>query len=138
MAQTVIGVDVAKDWIDAQPLGGKGERIAMEEGALRRFAEAAAQEGAKVVFEATGGYDRPLAAALAAAGVTHSRVNPAQSRQFARALGVSAKTDRVDARVLAEMGARLELAPALPLPPGRRDLQALATRRRQLVGMRKQ
>ena len=138
MAQTVIGVDVAKDWIDAQPLGGKGERIAMEEGALRRFAEAAAQEGAKVVFEATGGYDRPLAAALAAAGVTHSRVNPAQSRQFARAIGVGAKTDRVDARVLAEMGARLELAPALPLPPGRRDLQALATRRRQLVGMRKQ
>lgn len=138
MAQTVIGVDVAKHWIDARPLGGKGERIAMEEAALRRFAEAAAREGAKVVFEATGGYDRPLAAALAAAGVTHSRVNPAQSRQFARAIGVGAKTDRVDARVLAEMGARLELAPALPLPPARRDLQALATRRRQLVGMRKQ
>lgn len=138
MAQRVIGVDVAKDWIDARPLGGKGERIAMEEASLRRFAEAAARDGAKVVFEATGGYDRPLAAALAAAGVTHSRVNPAQSRQFARAIGVGAKTDRVDARVLAEMGARLELAPALPLPPARRDLQALATRRRQLVGLRKQ
>jgi len=138
MAQTVIGVDVAKDWIDVQPLGGKGERIAMEAAALRRFAEAAAREGAKVVFEATGGYDRPLVAALAAAGVTHARVNPAQSRQFAHAIGVGAKTDRVDARVLAEMGARLELPPALPLPPARRDLQALATRRRQLVGMRKQ
>ena len=138
MAQTVIGVDVAKDWIDVQPLGGKGERIAMEAAALRHFAEAAARKGAKVVFEATGGYDRPLAAALAAAGVAPSRVNPAQSRQFARALGVSAKTDRVDARVLAEMGARLDLAQALPLSPARRDLQALATRRRQLVGLRKQ
>jgi transposase len=138
MAQIVIGVDVAKDWIDARRLGGKVERIAMEEVALRRFAEAAAREGARVVFEATGGYDRPLAAALAAAGVVHARVNPAQARQFARAIGVAAKTDRVDAGVLAEMGARLELAPAVPVAPARRELQALATRRRQLVGMRKQ
>ena len=104
MAQTVIGVDVAKDWIDARPRGGKSERIAMEEGALRRFAEQAAKEGARVVFEATGGYDRPLAAALAEAGVTHARVNPAQVRQFARATGVAAKTDRVDARVWPRWG----------------------------------
>jgi transposase len=138
MTREIVGVDVAKDWIDVQPLGGKAERIAMEAGALRRFAERAARDGAKVVFEATGGYDRPLAVALAAAGVEHSRVNPAQARQFARATGVAAKTDRVDAGVLAEMGARLELAPAAPLPPARRALQALATRRRQLVGMRKQ
>jgi transposase len=138
MAQIVIGVDVAKEWIDVRPRGGKGERIAMEEGALRRFAERAAQQEALVVFEATGGYDRPLGAALAAAGATHARVNPAQARQFARATGVAAKSDRVDAGMLAEMGARLELAPAVPLPPARRDLQALATRRRQVVGMRKQ
>jgi transposase len=138
MAQMVIGVDVAKDWIDARPRGGKIERIAMEEEALRRFAERAVQEGARVVFEATGGYDRPLAAALAEAGVAYARVNPAQARQFARATGVAAKTDRVDAGVLAEMGARLELAPVVPLSPARRELQALATRRRQLVGMRKQ
>lgn len=138
MARIVIGVDVAKDWIDARPRGGKSERIAMETGALRRFAEAAAREGARVVFEATGGYDRPLAAALAEAGVAHARVNPRRARQFARAIGVAAKTDRVDAGVLAEMGARLELAPAVPVSPARRDLQALATRRRQLVGMRKQ
>jgi transposase len=138
MARDVIGVDVAKDWIDARPRGGTSERIAMEAGALRRFAERAARQEAWVVFEATGGYDRPLAAALAAAGVAHARVNPAQARQFARATGVAAKTDRVDAGMLAEMGARLELAPAVPLSRARRDLQALATRRRQLVGMRKQ
>jgi transposase len=138
MAQSIIGVDVAKDWIDARPRGGKLERIAMEEAALRRFGEAAARDGARVVFEATGGYDRPLAAALAAAGVAHARVNPARARHFARANGIAAKTDRVDAGVLAERGARLELAPAVPLSPARRALQALATRRRQLVGMRKQ
>ena len=138
MAQTVIGVDVAKHWIDAQPRGGKAERIAMGEKALRRFAERVAREGALVVFEATGGYDRPLAAALAASGAGYARINPAQARQFARATGIAAKTDRVDARVLAEMGARLELLPTEPLPPARRALQALVTRRRQLVGMRKQ
>jgi transposase len=138
MAREFIGVDVAKDWIDVQPRGGRSERIAMEPGALRRFAKRAAQEEAQVIFEATGGYDRPLAAALAEAGVTYARVNPAQARQFARATGVVAKTDRVDAGVLAEMGARLELAPAVPPQPERRDLQALATRRRQVVGMRKQ
>ena len=138
MAQVIFGVDVAKDWIDTQRRGGKAERIAMEEGALRRFSERVAREGAKVVFEATGGYDRPLAVALTEAGAAHSRVNPAQVRQFARAMGVAAKTDRLDAGVLAEMGARLELAPAAPLSPARRALQALAVRRRQLVAMRKQ
>ena len=138
MAWKAIGVDVAKDWIDVQRLDGKGERIAMEPKALRRFAKGAAEAGALVVFEATGGYDRPLSAALAAAEAAYARVNPAQSRQFARALGVAAKTDRVDARVLAEMGTRLDLAPTEPLPPARRALQALAARRRQLVEMRKQ
>ena len=138
MARFVIGVDVAKDWIDARPLGGKAERIAMDPKALRRFAEGAAKAGAFVVFEASGGYDRPLRAALEAAEATHARVNPAQVRQFARATGVAAKTDRVDAGVLMEMGARLDLAPTAPLPPARRALQALAARRRQLVEMRKQ
>jgi transposase len=138
MARKVIGVDVAKDWIDVQPLGGRGERVAMEATALRGFAERAAREGARVVFEATGGYDRPLAAALAAAGVEHVRVNPGRARQFARASGIAAKTDRVDAGVLAEMAARLDLRPAVALEPARRALQALATRRRQLVEMRKQ
>jgi transposase len=90
------------------------------------------------VLEACGGYGRPLRAALGAAGAAHVRVNPAQARQFARAMGVAAKTDRGDARVLAEMGARLELAPAEPVSPARRALSALAARRRQLVEMRKQ
>jgi transposase len=90
-----------------------------------------------VVFEASGGYDRPLAAALEEAGVSYARVDPGKARQFARATGRRAKTDRLDAGVLAEMGARLELASTEPLPPARRALKALAARRRQLVAMRK-
>src|SRR5919108_6051057 len=105
MPQDIIGVDVAKDWIDVRPVGGRAERIAMAPETLRRFARAAAKQAALVVFEATGGYDWPLRTALDAAGATYARVNPAQARHFARATGVAAKTDRVDARVLAEMGA---------------------------------
>jgi transposase len=138
MPENVIGVDVAKDWIDVQPLDGKSRRIEMKPATLHRFARAAAKAGALVVFEASGGYDRPLRDALEAAGAAHARVNPAQARQFARATGRLAKTDRVDARLLAEMGKRLDLAPAQAQSPDRRALQALATRRRQLVEMRKQ
>lgn len=137
MSQVSIGVDVAKDWIDVQPRRGKPERIAMRPDALDAFAAAAAAGGAFVVFEACGAYDRPLAAALEAAAVPHARVDPAAARQFARATGRRAKTDRIDAGVLAEMGARLELRLAEPLSPARRALKALAARRRQLVAMRK-
>lgn len=137
MPREIIGVDVARDWIDVQPLGGKAARIDMTGPALAGFAAEAARTGALVVFEASGGYDRPLAAALEAAGVAHARVDPAKARQFARATGRRAKTDRLDAAVLAEMGARLDLAPTEPLSPARRALKALAARRRQLVAMRK-
>lgn len=138
MAENVIGVDVAKDWIDVHMQDETARRIAMEAAPLRRFARAAAKAGALVVFEASGGYDRPLRSALNAAGAAQARVNPARARQFARATGRLAKTDRVDARVLAEMGRRLDLAPDQPPAPERQALRALATRRRQLVEMRKQ
>ena len=137
MPREIIGVDVAKDWIDVQGSDGKPERIAMEPAALDRFAQDAAGRGASVIFEASGGYDRPLAAALEAAGGVYCRVDPAAARQFARAIGRRAKTDRLDAALLAEMGRRLDLAPTEPLSPARRALKALAARRRQLVAMRK-
>jgi len=62
-----------------------------------------------VVFEATGAYHRQLEAALAASGTSFARVNPGQARSFAEATGRLAKTDRVDAAMLARMGAALEL-----------------------------
>jgi transposase len=120
------------------PFGGKTARIEMKPAPLRRFARAAGAAEALVVYEASGGYDRPLREALENAGVRYARVNPGKARKFAGAIGVSAKTDRVDARVLAEMGVRLDLVPTAPLSAARRALQALAARRRQLVDMRKQ
>jgi transposase len=136
--QLFVGVDVAKDWLDVHHPGRGARRIDNAPAAARAFAARCAKEGAWVVFEASGGYDHQLRDALEAAGVPFSRINPRQARDFARAMGVIGKTDRVDARMLSELGARLTPARTSPLPPARRALQAQATRRRQLVEMRKQ
>jgi len=134
LPRDVLGVDVAKDWIDVFTLSTGGrQRIATTKAALARFAETAV--GAFVVFEASGGYERPLAAALARAGVAFARVNPRQARDFARATGRLAKTDRVDAEVLARMGQALDLAPTSPEEPDRARLADLIARRDDLGGM---
>uniref|UniRef100_UPI003B5156EA IS110 family transposase n=1 Tax=Roseovarius indicus TaxID=540747 RepID=UPI003B5156EA len=134
MPQDVIGVDIAKDWIDVFFLSARrAERVPMATAELRAFAARA--RGALVVFEASGGYEHPLAEALDAADVTYARVNPRQAREFARATGRLAKTDRVDARVLAEMGRALALRPTPPADPGRARLAGLMGRRDDLGAM---
>ena len=134
MAEVFIGVDVSMDWVDIWEPERGHERVANTPKKLAKPARRWAREGATVVFEASGGYDRPLRTALDEAGVAHARVNPGRARDFAKAMGLLGKSDRVDARMLAEMGARLPLRRTEPLTPARRALQALAARRRQLVG----
>ncbi|MCP1615494.1 transposase [Azospirillum lipoferum] len=138
MQELFIGVDVAKGWLDIHQPGAGARRIDNTPGAARSFAKACIKDGAWVIFEASGGYDRVLREALETANVPFSRVNPRQARDFARAMGVIGKTDRVDAWMLSELGARLRPAATEPLAAARRALQAQATRRRQLVAMRKQ
>ena len=134
LPREVLGVDVAKDWIDVFTLSTGGHRrVATTRAALDGFAKTAA--GAFVVFEASGGYERPLAAALARSGVAFARVNPRQARDFARATGRLAKTDRVDAEILARMGQALDLAPTPPEEPDRARLADLIARRDDIGGM---
>lgn len=134
LPQDVIGVDVARDWLDSFTLStGRHRRLDPGPQGLARFAQEA--EGALVVFEASGGYERPLAQALAKAGISFARVNPRQARDFARATGRLAKTDRVDARVLAEMGRALPLRLTPPEDPDRARLADLVARREDLVAM---
>lgn len=131
--QNVLGVDVAKDWIDICDLAsGQIHRIETKPRTLKAFA-ARLPEGSLVVFEASGGYERPLMVALEAKGVPYARVNPRQAREFARATGCLAKTDKVDARILAKMGRALELTPTPPVDPARRRLAELIARREDLV-----
>ena len=132
LPQDIIGVDIAKGWIDVYHLSSsRHARIATTKPALARFAKAA--KGALVVLEASGGYERPVTEALAKAGVDYARVNPRQAREFARASGRLAKTDRVDAEGLARMGRALELAPTPPEDPDRARLSDLVARREDLT-----
>jgi transposase len=88
-----------------------------------------------IVVEATGGYERTLVAALAAADVPVAVVNPRQTRAFAQAIGRTAKTDAIDATVLAAFGGRLDVEARPVADDATQALAALVARRRQLVEM---
>jgi len=138
----VVGIDVAKAHLDVAVLGREvtSGRFANDPEGLGSLA--AMLEPLKptlVVMEASGGYEAEAACALVAAGLAVAVVNPRQARDFARAMGTLAKTDRLDARLLAELAAVLvrrdDLARFLQAPAEkeRLDLEALVARRRQLV-----
>ncbi len=138
MSQNMIGVDVSKSWIDIYDPQAGAMRIDNAPQTLRIFARKAMRSKSKVIFEATGVYDAPLRRSLADADVTYSRVNPAQARSFARASGVLAKSDRVDAKMLSQMGQSMDLPKSTPPSQDQEALKALSARRRQLVSMRKE
>lgn len=138
MAQPVfIGLDVAKAHLDgAQHPGDRTFRVAHDEAGLTALvSELRAIHPTLIVLEATGGYETDVAAALTLADLPVAIVNPRQVRDFAKALGRLAKTDAIDARVLALFADRVRPEPR-PLPdPAQQALTALVARRRQLVDM---
>lgn len=139
MPQAVIGCDLSRAVIDICELpSGRIRQIANTPDAIAVWLDTLDHD-IRLVFEATSGCDCDcdLIAALATRGQPFSRVNPRQAREFARATGTLAKTDRVDARVLAQMGAALNLPATIPLSPARSRLANFLRRRRQLVDMRK-
>lgn len=96
---------------------------------------AAAAPAVRIILEATGGYERDVAAALTAAGLPVVVINPRQARDFAKATGQLAKTDAVDAQLLAVFGARVQ-PPLRPRPDElHEELRELLDRRQQLVQM---
>jgi transposase len=142
-SSVVVGIDVAKAHIDVVVLGAPWDtqRFANEANAHEELAGRLQQMHAElVVMEATGGYEAALACALQAAGLAVVVINPRQARDFARSMGRLAKTDAIDARMLAELAVvllrREDLASLLrPLSdPARQVLAALVARRRQLLG----
>jgi transposase len=136
--QIFVGIDVSKARLDGacRPDGTAFSEANDPHGIAALVARLQALEPVRIVLEATGGLETPLAAALAAAGLAVVVVNPRQVRDFARAAGRLAKTDRIDAAVLAHFAEaiRPELRP-LPDEAARR-LDALVVRRRQLIEMR--
>jgi len=133
IAPGYIGIDISKDHLDI--FDGQARRIANTTAAIGEWmAELTAPR--LVLFEATGRYDRHLQQALTRAGIGFARVNPLHARAFARATGQLAKTDRIDARLLAAMAQALTPNPQPPADPERGELADLHRRRDQLVGFR--
>jgi len=134
-----VGCDVSKHHLDIfDARTGARFRIANTAPECADLAATIARNEDLLVLEATGGYDKTLRLALAAKGARFSRVNPGKARDFARAAGFLAKTDRVDAVMLAAMGQALALGGETIVDPAREALAALVKRRDQLVDMRAQ
>lgn len=132
-----VGIDVSKNQLDiaVRPAGDTWSMPNDVSGITEVVQGLAQLHPALVVLEATGGLQMPLAAALATAGLPLAMVNPRQVRDFARAIGRLAKTDRLDAQVLAHFAEAVRPTP-YPLPDAQtQELTALLTRRHQVVEM---
>jgi transposase len=129
------GVDISKDGLDVSLAGQSSCRYANRAAGITELVKALkkSSEPVQVICEPSGGYERELLEALWAAGIAVSLVNAARIRAFARAQGLLAKTDQIDAAVLREFG-KLLRPEALEAPaPQRQRLAALVQRREQLV-----
>jgi transposase len=132
-----VGIDVAKARLDVacSPATTAWQVANDEAGIADLVARLRPLAPEVIVLEATGGLEIPVAAALAAAGLPVAVVNPRRVRAFAQAIGQLAKTDALDAALLARFGADVR-PPVRPLPDAdAQALSALLARRRQLVGM---
>jgi transposase len=135
-----VGVDVAKESLDvAWTSDGRTHRVTAANdraGLVSLVSQLPSSSEARIVVEATGGYERALVTALVEAGYRTAVVNPRQVRDFAKALGVLAKTDRIDASVLAQFGRQVEPRVLEEDPARRAELMQLVSRRRQLIDLR--
>jgi len=138
MDTACIGIDVSKATLDVYVLSSK-EHIRVPnnvKGFKKIVSRIKAIKPSKVVMESTGGYEALCAAHLVAYGIPLAVVNPRQVRDFARALGILAKTDTIDARILALFAEKISPQCRPLSSEEERTLKELVVRRRQLVKMR--
>lgn len=137
MAEAYVGIDVSQECLDvALPGRKKALHLGYDESGLERLRQLLLElrpEG--VIVEASGGFERQLMTSLLLAGLPVSLVNPRQVRDFARSLGQLAKTDAIDARLLARFGEVLKPEVSRLSEGADEEMRALELRRRQLVGM---
>jgi transposase len=138
MTNDTIGVDISKDHLDAHRMSdGASRRFANDSPGHRSLVTWLGQceniPGARIVYEPTGPYHRAFERRLSAVGFALVKVNPRQARRFAEATGRLAKTDRLDAAMLARMGALLDLEARPVRNPILNDLKDLHMAREALV-----
>jgi transposase len=138
--QVWIGIDVAKATLDLHLLpSGQSHTLPNNAPGFRQLRKLLTDpSGTLIVLEATGGFERQLVADLLDAGCRVAVINPKRARDFARALGRVAKTDRIDARVLALFAQKVQPAPVEKTPEKQVEIQQLVARRRQLIDLRTQ
>lgn len=133
-----IGIDVSQDWLDlsAYPTG-HARRFRSTPAGLRALSTYCGEAQPRLIaFEASGGYERPVADALAQANLPFVILNPRNVRSYARSIGVLAKTDRIDAAMIARFAWVNQLSPKASPSSAERDVRDLVTRRTQLVAAR--
>ena len=135
--RTYVGIDVSKKCLDVvlRPSGEYLETTNDEQGIRSLVVRLEEVRPALVVLEATGGLEQTAAAALALASVPVAIVNPRQVRDFAKAVGRLAKTDKIDAAVLSHFAEAVRPEPRPLADEDARELHALVLRRRQILDM---
>lgn len=134
MSDIIIGVDVSKAHLDVHRLPvGDSARFANTAKGFRALIKWLGASPRQIVYEPTGRYHQAMVDALHTAGYQLAPVNPLQARRFAEAVGVRAKTDRVDAGMLARMGQALQPLARLPPSKTQQDLKALQIARQGLI-----
>lgn len=132
-----VGIDVSKTELQLHspsPSISLPAKLANDSAGLKSLVKHLAPHGqVHIVFEATGGYDKPLLDALQANCITCSRLNPRQVRNFARAKGLLAKTDAIDASILADFGATFRPQATPPVNSQLEEITALVNYRRHLL-----
>lgn len=136
-AAVYVGIDISKTSVDVDsyPVAQPACFTNDEPGRAAAASFLRGLQPALIVVEATGGLETPLVGQLATAGLSVAVVNPRQARDFAKAIGVLAKTDRVDAQVLARFGQAVKPAVRPLKPEETLALEAILTRRRQIIEM---
>lgn len=138
-----VGVDVSKKELEVHILpSGVSFAVPNDQDGLDKLtgrllleAGTAPPAAMMVVLEATGGYERPAMATLAASGIPVAVVNPRQVRDFAKATGKLAKTDRLDAAILARFAQDIRPSPKSPPNAEAKEFSAIVARRRQIISM---
>lgn len=138
--QVWIGIDVAKATLDLHLLpAGQAHTLPNTTAGHQQLRKLLpAPPTCLIVLEATGGYEREIVADLTDAGYRVAVINPKRARDFAKALGLAAKTDRIDARVLALFAEKVQPTPVEKTPEKQAEIQQLVARRRQLIDLRTQ
>lgn len=137
-SENFVGIDISKDFLDlAVRPEKKIWRIEHNETGISQLVDQLkAMQPTLIMMEATGGFETDVATALALAGLPVAVVNPRQVRDFAKALGILAKTDRLDAQILARYAETIRPEPRFLPDEQASQLQAVINRRRQLIDMK--